>query len=42
MKLGYIGLGNIGGALARRLLRERPWLVRLLEKNAGLAIAAKS
>ena len=24
MKLGYIGLGNMGGALARRLLRERP------------------
>ena len=24
MKLGYIGLGNMGGALARRLLREHP------------------
>jgi 3-hydroxyisobutyrate dehydrogenase len=22
MELGYIGLGNMGGALARRLLRE--------------------
>jgi 3-hydroxyisobutyrate dehydrogenase len=22
MKLGYIGLGNMGGALARRLMRE--------------------
>jgi 3-hydroxyisobutyrate dehydrogenase len=24
MRLGYIGLGNMGGALARRLLREHP------------------
>ena len=24
MKLGYIGLGNMGGALARRLMREHP------------------
>lgn len=33
MRLGYIGLGNMGGALARRLMREHPLRVYDLRPN---------
>ncbi len=39
MRLGYIGLGNMGGALARRLLREHPLRVFDLRPEAVARLA---
>lgn len=39
MRLGYIGLGNMGGALARRLVREHPLRVFDLRPEAAARLA---
>ena len=39
MELGYVGLGNMGGALAKRLMRERKLRVFDLSPDAVSAFA---
>ena len=36
MRLGYIGLGNMGEALARRLVREHPLRVPKIKPESAL------
>ena len=40
MRIGYIGLGNMGGALARRLQRSRPLHVHDLNPEAVARLTA--